>query len=192
MKKIVITSLVIVVVTFGACKYHITEKSTNTQTTVSSSVSTTIDSVPIPNHTGYVTDLVEIFSPAEKADLAKLIAAYEERTSVQIAVLTIDTTWTSKDSFPSYANKVFNTWGIGQKETNNGILMCICPGYRIMRIENGYGIEKVLSNEETAQILNQDILVHFKTGEYYTGVKSGIEKIIATLDSKEHSSIYKK
>jgi uncharacterized protein len=46
-----------------------------------------------------------------------------------------------------------------------------------MRINNGYGIERILSDEETAEIVNKQFIPNFKTGDFFKGTTYGIEEI---------------
>lgn len=80
--------------------------------------------------------------------------------------------------------RLANTWGVGKKEKNNGVTICISKGYRRMRICNGYGIEKVLSDAETKAIVDRDFIPSFKAGDYYKGTLMGLEAIMARLDAK--------
>ena len=120
------------------------------------------------------------------------ICNYDKRTSVQIAILTLDSLWASREDFDKFNTQVFNAWGIGQKESNNGILLGICPEYRKFRITTGHGIEKVLTSPEMNKIIDNDILPYFKNDDYYNGVLNGVQKIIQALDAKNDSTIYRK
>src|SRR5437773_10080317 len=91
----------------------------------------------IPKPVGYMNDFEKIFTPDQIETLDSLIADFEKRTTRQIAIITIDTTMMKREYLDSWTLKVMNTWGIGQKEKNNGILIGISRGYRIMRIQNG-------------------------------------------------------
>lgn len=143
------------------------------------------DTFRIPKPLGFVTDLENLFSDYEQKALDSLIRAYEKRTTVQIRVITFGSSYTSIKDFENFTLSVLNTWGVGVKGKNNGILIGICPDYRRIRIENGYGIEKVLSNEETAQIIQQHIVPSFTEGKYFLGVFNGIERLTVLLDQKE-------
>lgn len=140
------------------------------------------DTVPKP--LGYVNDFENLLTPRQETVLDSIIRAYEKRTSVEIAVLTFDTTQSSRQDLEKFTLSVLNTWGIGKKEKNNGILLAVCPGYRFVRIENGYGIEKWLTNEETKRIIDTAILPYLKEGKYYDGILNGVNTLTTTLDRK--------
>jgi len=152
----------------------------------------TTDSLGVPRNTGWVTDMVYVLTDEEIAQLDSIIGNYDKRTSVQIAILTFDSLWTTEEDFDKFNTRVLNAWGIGQKESNNGILMGICPEYRKLRITTGHGIEKVLNSSQINQIIDNDILPYLKNDEYYNGILNGVLKIIQALDAKNDSTIYRK
>jgi uncharacterized protein len=71
--------------------------------------------------------------------------------------------------------------GVGRKEINDGMLIGISGSLRSIRIHNGYGIEKILSDEETRHFLDSLFIPAFKQGDFYGGTNRGINAIIKTL-----------
>ena len=66
----------------------------------------------------------------------------------------------------------------------NGIVICISLGYKTIRIGTGTGIVDYLSEKETAQIIQKNIIPEFKKQKYFQGTVNGIYAIIETLDKK--------
>ncbi len=64
------------------------------------------------------------------------------------------------------------------------MLICINPGYRSMRIENGYGIEKYLSPQETKEIIDKGFLPDYKKNNFFERTKAGLYAIILKLTEK--------
>ena len=64
-----------------------------------------------------------------------------------------------------YANNLFRTWGIGDKEKNNGILLLVSTGDRKIRIEVGYGLEGALNDGKTGAILDNYVVPYLKKEE---------------------------
>lgn len=79
---------------------------------------------------------------------------------------------------------IAQTWKIGKAEKDNGILIGISKGYRRIRIQNGNGIEKIITDEETKKIIENYFIPEFKKGEYYKGTLNGLREIINVLKSK--------
>jgi uncharacterized protein len=135
----------------------------------------------IPQPKGYVNDYEKIFSYTEIEFLDSVIKDFEKKTTIQIAIVSIDTTMISNDKFDDYTLQMLRTWGVGQKDKNNGILIGISLEYRRIRIQNGYGIEKILSDKETKQIIDSNFIPRFKEGKIYEGTLNGLNAIIQKL-----------
>ncbi|MEI9909116.1 MAG: TPM domain-containing protein [Bacteroidota bacterium] len=137
------------------------------------------DSLPQP--VGFVNDFEDIFSTTQENYLDSMIRAYEEKTTIQIALITVDSSMTSRRDFDNYILQIANAWGVGKKGKDNGITIGISKGYRTMRIQNGYGIESVLSDIETKNIIDTAFILPFKRGEYFEGVANGLKAIMNKL-----------
>lgn len=135
----------------------------------------------IPKPIGWTNDFVHLFSPSEKQSLDSLISKYEKETTVELSVATVDSAMIGPIDFEAYTLLMARTWGVGKKEKNNGILIVIAPALRRIRIQNGYGIEKVLTNDETNTIIDSTFIPLFKQSEYYQGTREGIIAIMNTL-----------
>lgn len=123
----------------------------------------------IPPAKDWVNDFANLFSANEIKSLDSLIGNYEEKTSVEISVATIDSAMMGPIPFDAYTLLMFRTWGVGKKEKNNGILIVIAPGMRRIRIQNGYGIEPYLTDAETKTIIDSVFIPYYKQKEFYTG-----------------------
>lgn len=114
--------------------------------------------------------------------LDSLIRAYEKKTTVQIGVAAITSGFVSEQDFEDYTFVMMNTWGVGQKEKDNGVLIVLAPDLRRIRIQNGYGIEKYMTDAETKAIIDNVILPRFREEQYFAGVREGILAIIKELE----------
>ena len=134
------------------------------------------DSIPAP--IGHVNDFEHILTPGQIGILEEMIREYEDSTSNQIALVTIPTTMVTYANFERFTLQMINCWHVGQKFKNNGILIGISAGYKRIRIQNGYGIEKVLSNAETKRIIDVEFVPNFKRSHYYDGIYYGLKSIM--------------
>lgn len=123
--------------------------------------------------TGFVNDQAGILGDA--TDLEKTLATFEKETSNEVAVLTIPTI--GDVSIEEYALTIFEKWGIGKRENDNGVLLLIALDDREMRIEVGYGLEGALPDATAKSIITNEITPAFKDGRYYDGVNRGIVAI---------------
>ncbi len=131
--------------------------------------------VSVPEYIGYVNDYVSILSPAVKNGLENFLYSVETKTTAQIAVAIIDTT--SPYDIELYAVTLFEKWGIGQKEKNNGVLLLIALNDKRIRIEVGYGLEGALNDAKCGRIIREIIAPHFRNNEFESGISAGVEAI---------------
>lgn len=130
---------------------------------------------------GYINDFQNIFSPSERNSLDSLVKAFEKETTAEIVVVTLNKEFAPAEKFDSSVTALFNSWGIGKKEKNNGVLIAICNDYRMIRISNGYGIEAKMTDEKTKQIMNTIIFPEFRKQEFYEGTRKGILAIMKEI-----------
>lgn len=138
--------------------------------------------IDFPKATGHVNDFTNLFTPAETHTLDSFIGLHEKETTNQLAIITIDSMMLGKCDIEQYTLEIANEWGVGQKGKNNGVLIGIAPGLRQMRIQNGYGIEKIISNTETKTIIDSFFIPEFKSGNYFKGTINGLSEIIKRLN----------
>jgi uncharacterized protein len=135
----------------------------------------------LPSAKGLINDFVQLFTDDELKTLDSLVSTFESATTVEISIATINSKMVKNEDFEDYTLVMASMWGIGKKGKNNGLLIAICPDLRRMRIQNGYGIENVLSDAETKNIIDNYFIPKFKEGKYFEGTKDGIIAIINKL-----------
>ncbi|MCZ4244609.1 TPM domain-containing protein [Pedobacter punctiformis] len=138
----------------------------------------------IPAATGWVNDYEKDFNQKQVTALDSLITNFKNETSIQVAIVTIDTMMTGKEKFNNLALRIANKWAVGEKGKDNGIVIGFSRMHRLIRISNGYGIEKLISDKETKEIIDQYIIPYFKKDEYYTGTYTGLTALIKLLKTK--------
>lgn len=128
-----------------------------------------------PNPATLVTDVAGVLTPEQKQALENKLVAIDDSSSNQIAVVILP----SLDGYPKeeYATKLFRDWGIGNKKTNNGILLLIAINDRQIRIEVGYGLEGAIPDITALNIIDNDIKPAFKAGNYYEGIDQATDNI---------------
>jgi uncharacterized protein len=136
-----------------------------------------------PTLTGYVTDNAGILTVSERAALSERIGAIERNTSVQIAILDVENT--NGEDLSQYAAKVGTNNGVGQKETDNGIVILVSfDNQRGIHIATGKGIEGILPDIKTNRIYESG-KPYFTNKQYYWGYSvmlDGIESALKTED----------
>lgn len=130
----------------------------------------------VPPLEGRVNDRAGLLSPAAEQRLTSRLAAHEQATGAQLAVLTIE----SLEGAPveDYSIRVVEAWKLGKKGQDNGVLLLVAKNDRKMRIEVGYGLEGSLPDILAGRIVRDVISPHFKQGDYEGGILLGVEAII--------------
>lgn len=130
----------------------------------------------LPRPVGFVNDFSGILSSEDRGKLKALFSELENKTTAEVAVVTIDTT--RPLDIETYAVNLFAEWGIGKKGQDNGILLLVAVKDRKVRIEVGYGLEGAVPDALANQIITGIIVPAFKNGDYTRGVVGGSVAIV--------------
>ncbi|MFB3903731.1 MAG: YgcG family protein [Acidobacteriota bacterium] len=127
------------------------------------------------NPTGYVNDFAGVFRPEQRQDLEQYLAALEQKTTSQVAVVTVPSL--EGNEIRDFANRLFERWGIGRKGQDNGLLLLAAIQDRKVWIEVGYGLEPVIPDARAGRVLDEYVIPYFKQGDYGTGLSEGARAI---------------
>ncbi len=133
------------------------------------------DLLPRPNPPRLVNDEAHVLSASEAQQLEQKLDALDDSTSNQIAIVTIPTL--NDHPIEDYANKLFRSWGIGNKKTNNGVLILVAVNDHLARIEVGYGLEGAIPDITAGDIIEYDLKPNFKSGNYYAGLDAAVNSL---------------
>jgi len=131
--------------------------------------------LPRPNPPRLVTDAAGVLSESEKQTLEQKLVAIDDSSSNQIAVVIINTL--NDRPIEEYATKLFRDWGIGNKKTNNGVLLLIAINDRKIRIETGYGLEGAIPDITADEIIRKELAPAFRQKNYYQGIDQATDAI---------------
>ena len=137
-----------------------------------------------PQQMGYVNDFAAVLTPQFASQLDAQLRVFEQKTTDQIAVVTIPTT--QPDTIEDYSIHLAEKWKIGQKGKDNGIIMLFVMKDHTMRIEVGRGLEGDLTDIQSKHIQDNYIVPAFKKGNYEQGIQAGVNAVIITIT---HGSI---
>ncbi|CAH1387886.1 TPM domain-containing protein [Candidatus Nitrotoga sp. M5] len=138
--------------------------------------------VEVPPLSARVTDLTSTLDAVQKQQLETRLAQFEEKKGAQIAVLLIPTT--QPETIEQFGIRVVDAWKLGRKGIDDGVLLLIAKDDRTLRIEVGYGLEGVLPDAVAKQIISETITPHFKRGDYYAGIATGIEQLLKVIEGE--------
>lgn len=137
-------------------------------------------SLEVPFLAGHVNDNAHLLSTSTLNALEASLQAHEDSTSNQVVVLTIPSL--QGEILEEYSIKVVETWKLGQKEKDNGVLLLIARDDRQVRIEVGQGLEGDLPDITCGQIIRHEIVPRFRDGDYEAGIRDGVTAILAAIN----------
>lgn len=137
-----------------------------------------------PKFTGLVVDAANVLPPATEAELTAKLEALQKDTGRQLVVATIPDL--EGRELPEYGVGLGRAWSVGLKDVNNGAILFIAPnepkGRRGPRIEVGYGLEPVLTDALTAQIIREQMIPKLtQSGDIPGAMAAGTDALIAQL-----------
>lgn len=128
---------------------------------------------------GRVNDAAGILRADVEAQLSTRLQSLEEKTGHQMVVVT--TPSLGGETIELYTRALGNRWGIGRKNDNDGVVILVAPQERKTRIEVGRGLEKLLTNTVCAEVIQQDMLPHFRKGDFGAGLEAAVASLSVKL-----------
>ena len=138
------------------------------------------------NFNEQINDEAHIFSQNERDELLNLVQNFEQNSTTQIAIVTLNSL--ENKSIEELSLEIARGYKLGQKKDSNGVLLVVAPNEKKVRIEVGYGLEGTLTDAVASQIINSVMIPEFKNGNMSEGVKDGVLAIIKVASGEEFSN----
>ena len=130
----------------------------------------------VPPLRGRVNELAGLMPPERAHQLESRLEQFESETGHQVTVLTIPTL--EGEDIEGFSIRVAESWKIGQKGFDNGVILIVAKNDRKLRIEVGYGLEGVLPDAIASRIIREIIVPHFRDNDFASGIEAGIDAIL--------------
>lgn len=142
--------------------------------------------VPNPKDTGsaYISDPARILDDTSVSRINNLIAELENNSTAQIAVVLLPSI--GDENPKDYATRLFQLWGIGQADQDNGLLVFSVMDQRRTEFETGYGLEAVLPDIICYRIGMQYLVPYFKEEAYGEGILAALMQFKIILENPEN------
>ncbi|MEO7387716.1 MAG: TPM domain-containing protein [Gammaproteobacteria bacterium] len=138
--------------------------------------------VAVPPLTARVIDQTGTLPVAERAALEGRLQALEARKGSQIAVLVVPTT--VPEAPEQFSLRVAETWKLGRKGVDDGVLLLVAKEDRAVRIEVGYGLEGAIPDATANRVIDEYILPRFRAGDYAGGIAAGVDRLAGLVDGE--------
>ena len=139
-----------------------------------------------PNPPRLVNDYTGTLSSSEINSLEHKLVAYNDSTSTQILVMLVDNL--QGYSIEKYATEIGHSWGVGQKDKGNGVVILVKPNKGGERgqvtIRTGYGMEEYVTDATGKNIIEKEMIPAFKESDYYTGIDNAVNVIMDLCSGK--------
>jgi len=129
--------------------------------------------------TGRVVDNAKLLPAAKRAQWEQRLQTLEQQAGPQMVIVTVPDL--KGMTIEAYGRALGNGWGIGDKTRNDGVLLIVAPNERKTRIEVGIGLESTLTKALSQQIIETDMIPHFKANDFEAGIEAGADRIIGVL-----------
>lgn len=136
----------------------------------------------VPALSGRVIDETGTLTSSQINALDQTLNSFEARKGSQIVVLMVPST--APESIEQYGIRVADSWRIGRKKVDDGVILIIAKRDRALRVEVGYGLEGVLTDAASKRIIDQIIVPRFKQQDFYGGITEGVNALIKVVDGE--------
>lgn len=144
----------------------------------------------IPNqkliNNSYVSNPDKILDEATVSQIDTVLASLEKNTSAQVAVVVVSSI--GEEDIFEFAQKLFTTWAIGNREKDNGLLVLLVEDKHTVRFHTGYGLEGVLPDITCKRIQRDHMVPEFKKGNYNAGMLAGIQEVSKIISDPAYAS----
>lgn len=145
-----------------------------------------IENLPSPKLRGqdfYVSNPDNILSSSTVVRIDELLANLEKESQAEFGIVVVNNY--QGDSDFEFALSLFNSWGIGKSESNNGLLLFIAKDRHEYRFISGYGMESIFPDAYLKRIGEQYLVPNFQRNDYDLGVLEATRFIVHVLKSPD-------
>lgn len=138
--------------------------------------------IPVPALSHRVTDLTATLSVEQSSALENKIAAFEAKKGSQIAVLILPTT--QPEDIATFGIRVADTWKIGRKNIDDGVILIVAKDDLKLRLEVGRGLEGTIPDAIAKRVIAEIITPKFKANDFAGGIDAGVSQLIKLIEGE--------
>jgi uncharacterized protein len=130
----------------------------------------------LPEFTAPVVDSIGRVSAEVETQINSELISFQQSGGPQIAVAVVDST--GRATLENYSIDLARSWGIGDKEKDNGVLLLIALEDRTLRIEVGSGVEGELTDVTAGRIVESVMLPRLRANDVDGAVRDGARAVM--------------
>jgi uncharacterized protein len=138
-----------------------------------------------PAQAGYVNDFAQVLTPDEVQRLVQRCQHIDATLQAELIVVTTATT--APLSPAEYVFWLANRWDMGGSG-NRGLLILLALQEHRIESEVGYGLESLLSDAESAQILQKHVVPFLRAEQYAEGLYQAVDVLGKVLEVKQKAA----
>lgn len=138
----------------------------------------------LPAAVGWVNDFEGLYNRIQEDSIETILEHFERKTTIEIAIVTVDSNMVASDKFDEFAYRLLKIWGIGKINKSNGIVICICKDYKRLFISADFGIENYMNEYDKSKIINKYMIPAFQKNNYFIGTLNGLNAILDKINKK--------
>lgn len=139
-----------------------------------------------PTEQFYVADYADVIDEATERIIFEESAKLCDETGAQVVVVTVD--FIGESTIEEYARALFNKWGIGDKDKNNGVLLLMVIGEENYWCVQGRGLEDSLPTSSIKDMLDLCLEPDFAKHDYSRGAYLFHSAVCVKLRKIEHEA----
>ena len=136
----------------------------------------------IPAFDSPVVDTTGTLDAASKQQLEQQALALQQRKGSQLQVLVIPST--APETIEQYAVRAFESFKLGRKGLDDGLLLVVAKDDRKVRIEVGYGLEGAIPDITAGRVIQEYMVPKFRQGDYAGGIVDASAQLVKLIDGE--------
>ena len=137
--------------------------------------------LPTPLPASYVSDVGGLLAADTRAELDRLAATIDDAGTGQLAIVVIGTT--DGADHRQFATELFNRWGVGHAQQDDGTLILLARADRAAEIVLGTAIDHPGNRAHAQQVMDSEMIPRFRSGDYDQALVAGATAVLQSVYS---------
>ena len=136
----------------------------------------------VPAFDSPVVDATGTLDGATVQQLEQQARALQQRKGSQLQVLMVPST--QPETIEQFAVRAFESFKLGRKAVDDGLLLVVAKDDRRMRIEVGYGLEGAIPDITAGRVIQEYLVPYFRQGDYGGGIVAATAQLVKLVDGE--------